>query len=101
MVPLRAGLWYLWYMGKRSSIYLSSDREAAIEASGKTLTEIIDLGLEALSGGGGSVTVADTGLGGQGSTAGHSRPFQGDCKHPRARRAKGLCMACGTYQGTA
>jgi len=23
-----------------------------------------------------------------------------DCPHPQARRAKGLCMACGTYIGT-
>lgn len=85
-------------MGKRTSIYLSSDREAAIEASGKTLTDIIDLGLQALSGG----KVVDVGTS---ETAVHpasrARPTPGDCKHPKARRLKGLCHACGTYVGTA
>ena len=84
------------HMGKRTSIYLSGDREQAIEASGRSLLDIIDLGLQALSGG----KIVDVGTG-EGAPATRSRPTKDDCKHPKARRAKGLCMACGTNVGTA
>ena len=77
-------------MGKKTTVYLSSDREQAMEATGHTLLEIIDLGLEAAAG-----TKAGT------SVSSRRREKSGACKHPRARRAKGLCMACGTYQGDA
>jgi hypothetical protein len=76
-------------MGKRTSIYLTASREAAIEASGKTVAELIDLGLEAA----GQDELAQT------VQPRPDNPRGQGCKHPRARRAKGLCMACGTYVG--
>jgi hypothetical protein len=62
-----------------------------VEASGKTLVELIDLGLEAA----GYEQIAKE----------PERVIRRDqrrampCPHPPARRAKGLCMACGTYVG--
>lgn len=77
------------------SVYISKQRMAAIEASGKTITELIDLGLQALAGG----KVVDVGSseGAPGSRV--PRRPDAKCPHPPARRAKGLCMACGTYVG--
>lgn len=79
----------------RVSISLSKEREAAIEASGRTLLEIIDLGLEAASGGKVVVGGGDA----TNDRLERARFRKSDCKHPPARRAKGLCMACGTYVG--
>lgn len=82
-------------MGKKTTVYLSGDREDAIKASGRTLLDIIDLGLQAIHGG----KVVDVGTTDGNPRAARERPSPSACKHPRARRAKGLCMACGTYQG--
>lgn len=86
-------------MGKRTSIYLSGDREAAVEATGKTLVELIDVALETLAGQGGNVGEPAP-ASANAPRRSYSKPAAGDCKHPKARRAKGLCMACGTFVGT-
>ena len=67
-------------------VYLSKSREAAVKASGKTLAELIDLGLEALS--------YEQAAGSQ--PARHRRQCP---PHPPARIHKGLCGACGTNVG--
>lgn len=81
----------------RVTVVLNKEREAAVEASGKTLVELIDLGLDSLAEQGDKIT-------GPERVASARRNWGAlnaeDCKHPRARRAKGLCMACGTYIGT-
>lgn len=77
----------------RVTVILNKDREAMVEASGKTLVELIDLALD---------TLAMESEKAQSATTGTAREAfrKADCKHPKARRAKGLCMACGTYVGT-
>jgi hypothetical protein len=79
----------------RQQIYLNKDRETAIAASGKTILELIDLGLEAVSyEETAQASVPDL------YAPGRRAPLTRDtCKHPPARRAKGLCMACGTNVG--
>jgi len=74
-------------------IFLSQSREAAIAASGKSILDLIDLGLEAA----GREKLAHTVQPGPDNY--RSRPTRDTCKHPPARRAKGLCMACGTHVG--
>jgi hypothetical protein len=39
----------LWYMGQRSSVYLSDDLAAAVKASGVPLAELVRRGLTASS----------------------------------------------------
>lgn len=72
--------------------YLSKEREAAVAASGKTILELIDLGLQAA---GYEELAKDP----ERKAARRDTRRGGDCPHPPARRAKGLCMACGTYVG--
>jgi hypothetical protein len=40
-------VWYLWYMPKRTSLYLTDADQARLEASGHGLPEIIRKGLDA------------------------------------------------------
>lgn len=74
-------------------VYLNKERETAVTASGRTVLELIDLGLQALSGG----KIVDQMGRDTGSRVVRRADLQ--CPHPPARRAKGLCMACGTYVG--
>jgi hypothetical protein len=83
-------------MSRKTSIYLSDDRLAEIEASGKTIPELIDLGLEYLAAQSDKIPQAESG---PSLRTSFTKPTRDDCKHPKARRAKGLCMACGTYVG--
>ncbi len=77
------------------NVYLSKSRQAAIDASGKTILELIDLGLEAAGYEQAAATAEP-----QRRDARRGRPTQDDCQHPRARRSKGgLCMACGRNVG--
>jgi hypothetical protein len=77
----------------RVSVFLSKSMEAAVEASGKKPAELIALGLEYL--GQQSDRVSETER-----VPGRRAARRDDsCPHPPARRAKGLCMACGTYVG--
>lgn len=39
--------WYLCGMGKRTSVYLSDDLDAAVKASGESLAELVRRGLSA------------------------------------------------------
>jgi hypothetical protein len=73
----------------RQQVYLNKDRERLVEQSGKTLLELIDLGLEAA----GYEAAASA------QPASRAPLTRDTCKHPPARRAKGLCMACGTHVG--
>ena len=82
----------------KTSVYLSEDRAAAIEASGKTIAELIDLGLEALTAfpqfrkrKAVKDAVAGVALAGR-------QLDRANCDHPRARRDPKnprLCRACG------
>jgi hypothetical protein len=73
----------------RISVNLNRSLEQAIEESGKTPRELIELGLDSLAEQGERVTEAER--------VAYSRPKTGDCTHPKGRRSKGgLCMACGT-----
>lgn len=40
-----AGLWYMWYMGKRTSVYLSDELAAGVAASEAGLAELVRRGL--------------------------------------------------------
>lgn len=73
----------------KTSVYLSRERAAAIEASGLTLIDLIDLGLQSAQASGNVST----------SQRRREQAMAGSCPHPPARRAKGLCMACGTHVG--
>jgi hypothetical protein len=77
------------------TVILSKQREAAVAASGKTLVELIDLGLETVSYAESAERLVPDLL------ARRAPLTPANCKHPRARRAKGLCMACGTHVGDA
>ncbi len=78
--------------------YISKSREAAIEASGKTLAELIDLGCEAAAYE--QTARDDPERAGSRAVRDRRRPTQDDCKHPLPRRSKGgLCMACGRNVG--
>jgi hypothetical protein len=92
----------------RVTVNLSKQREAAVAASGKTLIELIDLGLEAVE----QARLVKTLFpepryrpvrpGERPALDRNREPLTpANCKHPRARRAKGLCMACGTNVGDA
>jgi hypothetical protein len=87
----------------RITVNLSKQREAAVAASGKTLVELIDLGLEAAEQKARQPKVRPARPGEPpGLYVDRNREplTPANCKHPRARRSKGgLCMACGTNVG--
>lgn len=76
-------------MGKRTSIYLTTELAAAISASGKPLAELLWRGLDSLP----LADQAELRL-----TPGEVQQLEAalDCPHPRARVHKGLCGLCGT-----
>jgi hypothetical protein len=86
----------------RVTVNLSRERELAVAASGATLLELIDLGLEAVAQRARQPKIRPARTGERPGLYVDREPLTpANCKHPRARRAKGLCMACGTYIGDA
>ena len=101
-------MWYVWYMGKRTSVYLSDELAAGVAASGAGLAELVRRGLGAALPGGvppvppplqvveeaivtverspRKARVRKAGPGGPAAAAG--------CKHLRA--VKGWCKDCGS-----
>jgi len=74
--------------GKNTSVYLNAELREAVEASGRKITELIWRGIEMLNM----------------ENAARAQPLTAEdlhepCTHPRARRQKGLCMACGSHVG--
>jgi hypothetical protein len=82
----------------RVTVNLSKQREAAVVASGKTLIELIDIGLEYTERAAEAARLMPDLF-----APDRRAPLTKDnCKHPKARRSKGgLCMACGTNVGDA
>lgn len=76
--------------------YISRSREAAIEASGRTLAELIDLGLETVA-----HEEAYEKLAAKPLASPRRRKDGTDCPHPPGRRSKGgsYCGACGMNVG--
>jgi hypothetical protein len=84
----------------RVTVNLSRERELAVAASGATLLELIDLGLEAVAQRARQPKIRTARPGEPPGLYVNREPLTpANCKHPSARRAKGLCMACGTYIG--
>lgn len=98
-------LWYVWYMGKRTSVYLGDGLAAAVAACGVPLAELIRRGLLADVVPGGVppvppppevVTEAVVGIerpAPRKARAAGSGPG-GGCRHPHV--VKGWCRECGT-----
>jgi hypothetical protein len=86
-------------MGRRRSVYLSDEVDAAITAAGLTLPEVIRRGLAITAATAGAATPDATARPRKGARSPvkdrQSRPSPEDCPHPRARVYKGLCGACG------
>ena len=96
-------------MGRRTSLYLSDDLEAAVRASGLPLAELVRRGL---AGPGPAPPAQQQAPGENPAKTSTSReaatprnPIRAErppssradnCPHPAGRRLKGLCMACGT-----
>lgn len=80
-------------MPPKPAAYLSRSLQERVEASGKRVSELVELGLEITEAGGAAAPAA-------GTQSGRGNPA--DCKHPQARRDRksGLCNACGTNVGT-
>jgi hypothetical protein len=75
----------------KTSFYLTKKRAEDVEKSGKSIAELIDMGLDACDQAEGFAALM-----------GVSPRRDGDCKHPRGRRDRksGLCNACGVNVGT-
>ena len=72
----------------RTSVYLNKERQAAVEASGLTLLDIIDRGLASLP--------PEHPLAGR-----RTRRDSSQCPpHPKGRVTKGFCGLCGHQVGT-
>jgi hypothetical protein len=79
-------------MPPKTSVYLSRAMQERVEASGKRVSELVELGLaisEAQQAAAGKPVTIDSSFG---------RVTPADCKHPQGRRDRksGLCNACGT-----
>ena len=109
-------------MGKRTSLYLSDELEAAVKASGLPLAELIRRGLHAPPAAPEAIpaecfedvaalaqkefiraVAAENAPPPAPAWSPKSRPpIAGQCPpHPKGRIHKGLCGACGTHVGTA
>ncbi len=93
-------------VGKRTSVYLTEDLDAAVRASGVPLAELIRRGL-------GNHPETPGEIGARVTTARKARelgqasarerrtspapapPAAEPCRHPMSRRIKGTCAACG------
>jgi hypothetical protein len=80
-------------MPPKTTASLTRSQQARLEATGRRVSEIIDLGLSVAEDMGAAVSAAGVQAGPVSAA---------DCKHPLARRDRksGLCNACGTNVGT-
>lgn len=80
--------------GRRTSVYLTEDLAAAVDALGVPLPDLIR---EAVAARTGTRPVIRTPAQVPAQVpAQPSRPGTADCPHPEGRVIKGLCNACGT-----